>query len=75
MPFQCLRVRAEPYLANKLIEKAIFGRVQLARYTGTLIALRYNTSRPSNSSPFSQERPLEDLKDAFYPYKNASKFS
>ena len=54
IPFQCLRVGAELYLANKLKEKEISWRVQLARYISEPIILRYGTSRPSNSSPFSQ---------------------
>ena len=56
MPFQCLQVGAELYLANKLIEKAMSRRVQLARYISTPIALRYGTSGPNNSSFFSQGR-------------------
>ena len=62
------------------------GRVQLTRYISAPIALRYGTSRPSNSSFFSQGRngsfshqvigqPLENLKDTLYPYKNTSKLS
>ena len=87
IPFQCLRVGTELYLANKLTEKAMFGRVQLARYISAPIALRYGTSGPSNYSfffykdemgPFSHQvigQSLENLKNALYPYKNASKFS
>ena len=56
IPFKCLRVGAELYLANKLREKAIYGRVQLARYISAPMTLRYDTSRPSNSSLFSQGR-------------------
>ena len=41
---------------NKLIEKTIYGRVQLARYISAPMTLRYGTSRPSNYSPFSQGR-------------------
>ena len=44
----------ELYLADKLIEKTMSRRVQLARYMSVLIALRYGTSGPSNSSSFSQ---------------------
>ena len=63
------------------------GRVQLARYISAPLALRYGTSGPSNSSfvfgkndmgLFSHQvigQPLENLKDAFYLYKNASKLS
>ena len=43
-------------MANKLTKKAIFGQVQLARYISTSMALRYDTSGPSNYSPFSQGR-------------------
>ena len=50
MPFQCLRVGDELYLANKLTENAISGRVLLARYINTPIALRYGTSGPRISS-------------------------
>ena len=50
--FQCLLVGIELYIANKLIENAMFGRVQFARYISAPIALRYGTSRPSNSSFF-----------------------
>ena len=39
-------------IANKLIEKGMFGRVQLARYISAAIALRYGTLGPSNSSFF-----------------------
>ena len=56
IPFQCLRVGAELYLANRLIGKAIFGCVQVARYIRAPIALRFGTSGPSSSSPFSQGR-------------------
>ena len=56
IPFQCLLIGVELYLTNKLTEKAIFGRVQLARYISIPITLRYDTLRPSNSSPFSQGR-------------------
>ena len=56
MSFQCLRVGAELYLANKLTEKAMSGHVQLARYISAPIAPRYGTSGPSNSSFFSQGR-------------------
>ena len=38
------------YLANKLTEKAMSGRVKFARYISAPIALRYGTSRLSNSS-------------------------
>ena len=54
IPFQCLRVGVELYLANKLTEKAMFGRVQLARYISAPMVLRYGTSGPSNYSSFSQ---------------------
>ena len=50
------QVGVELYLANKLIEKAISRRVQLARYISAPIASRYGTSGPSASSPFSQGR-------------------
>ena len=43
-------------MANKLTEKAISGLVQLVRYISVPMALRYGTSGPSNSSPFSQGR-------------------
>ena len=56
IPFQCLRVGAELYLANKLKEKKISWRVQLAGYISEPMILRYGTSGPSNSSPFSQGR-------------------
>ena len=56
IPFQCLRVGAELYLANKLIEKTMFGCIQLARYISAPIALRYGTLGLSNSSSFSQGR-------------------
>ena len=56
IPFQCLWVGAELYLANKLIEIAMFECVQLARYISAPIASRYGTSGPSASSPFSQGR-------------------
>ena len=56
IPFQCYRVGAELYLANKLTEKAMSGRVQLARYISAPIAPRYGTLGPSASSPFSQGR-------------------
>ena len=73
-------------VANKLTEKAMFGRVQLARYISAPITLRYGTLGPSNSPSFSQWRnglfshqvigqPLENLKDTLYPYKNALKLS
>ena len=86
IPFQCLQVEAELYLANKLTEKAMSGYVQLARYISTPISLSYGTSRPSNYSPFLQgqngsfshqviRQTLENLKDALYPYKKASNFS
>ena len=52
MSFQCLRVGAELYLANKMTEKTMFGRIQLARYISAPIALRYGTSGPSNFSSF-----------------------
>jgi hypothetical protein len=55
-PFQCLRVGAELYLANKLTENAISGRVQFARYIKAPIALRYGTSGPRISSSFSRGR-------------------
>ena len=63
------------------------GRVQLARYIGAPIALRYGTSGLSNSSFFFHNdkighfslqvirQPLDNLKDMLYPYKNASKLS
>ena len=47
--FQCLLVGAELYLAIKLIENVMSGIVQFARYISALIALRYDTSRPSES--------------------------
>ena len=64
----------------------MFGLVQLTRYISAPIALRYGTSRLSNSSSFSQGwnwyfshqaiwQPFENLKDVLYPYKNASKLS
>jgi hypothetical protein len=46
----------EMYLTNKLNAKAIFGLVQLARYTSALIELRYDTSGPIISSSFSSDR-------------------
>lgn len=52
--FQCLRVGEEMYLANILIANDISGRVYLERYISVLIALKYGTSGPSNSSSFSQ---------------------
>ena len=62
------------------------GRVQLARYISAPIALRYGTSGPSNLHLFRKDemghfshqvirQPLENLKDAFYPYKTALKLS
>ena len=80
IPFQCLWVGVELYLANKLIEKAISGRVQLARYINAPMTLRYGTSGPSKFSPFLQGRnesfftqvngqSLANLKDVLYPYK------
>ena len=48
--FQCLLVGAELYLASKLTENAMSGLVQFARYISALIALRYGTSGPSDSS-------------------------
>ena len=61
--------------------------VQLARYISAPITLRYGTSGPSNSSFFFRKdemghfslqvirQQLENLNDALYPYKNASKLS
>ena len=43
-------------MTNKLTKKAIFGRLQLARYISAQIALRYGTLGLSNFSPFSQGR-------------------
>ena len=54
IPFQCLQVGAELYLANKLIEKTVSGYLQLAGHINTPIALSYGTSSPSNYSPFLQ---------------------
>ena len=66
----------------------MFGRIQLAIYISAPIALRYGTSESSNSSSFFVRtklvghfshkvigQPLENLNDALYPYKNASKLS
>ena len=50
IPFQCLLVGAELYLANKLTEKAMSGQVKFARYISAQFALRYGTLGPSNSS-------------------------
>ena len=50
IPFQCLLVGAELYLASKLTEDAMSGLVQFARYISASIALRYGTSGPRNSS-------------------------
>ena len=62
--------------------------VQLARHISAPITLRYGTSGPSNSSSFFVRtklvghfshkvigQPLENLNNALYPYKNASKLS
>jgi hypothetical protein len=46
IPFQCLRVGAELYLANKLTENDMSGLVLLARYINAPIALKYGTSGP-----------------------------
>ena len=54
IPFQCLRVGQELNLANKFTAKAISGLVLFARYISAPMALRYGTSRPKNSSSFSQ---------------------
>ena len=65
IPFQCLQVGAEPYLANKLTEKAMSEREQLARYISALITLRYGTSGPSNSYFFftsSDQTTIGELK-------------
>ena len=43
------------YLAKKLIEKAISGQVQLARYISTSMTLKYDILGPIYSS-FSQGR-------------------
>ena len=56
IPFQCLWVRDELNLANRLTAKAISGQVQYARYIRAPIALRYGTYRPTISSLFSQGR-------------------
>ena len=61
----------------------MFRRIQLARYISAPIALKYGTSGPSNFSSFFArtnshqviEQPLENLKDALYPYKNTSRLS
>jgi hypothetical protein len=82
--FQCLRVGAKLYLASKLTENAISGRMQFSRYIGASIALRYGTSGPrfsSSSSPrrkwsFSRqviEQPLECSKNDLSPCKSASR--
>ena len=47
MPFQCLLVGAELYLARRLTENAISGLVHWAKYNNAPIALRYGTSGPS----------------------------
>ena len=76
----------ELYITNKLTEKAMFGRIQLVRYISAPIALRYGTSGPSTLHPFRKDemgpfshqvigQPLENLKNALYLYKNASKLS
>ena len=88
MSFQCLRVGTELYLANKLTgKKTMPERVQLEKYISAPITLRYGTSRPSNSSSFFYKdemghfshqvigQSLENLNDALYPYKKASKLS
>ena len=87
IPFQCLWVGAELYLTNKLTEKVMSRHVQLTRYISVLITQRYSTLGPSNSSfffckdemyLFSHQvirQQLENLNDAFYPYKKASKLS
>ena len=73
----------ELYLASKLIENVISGRVQFARYISALIALRYGTFRPSSSSLSSLELkghfsfqmnklPWENL---ICPYQRASRLS
>ena len=62
IPLQYLWVRAELYLANKLIEKTISGRVQLARYINAPMTLRYDTLGPSNYCFTSSERTtIEEL--------------
>ena len=50
IPFQCLLVGVELYLASKLIENAMFGLVQFARYISAPITLRYDIFGLSNSS-------------------------
>ena len=73
-------------MANKLTKKAIFGQVQLAKYISTSMTLRYDTSGPSNYSPFHKDeishfshqvngQSLANLKGMLYPYKNVLKFS
>ena len=52
IPFQFLQVGVELHLTNKLIEKTIFGHVQLTRYITAPIALRYDTLWWSHSSHF-----------------------
>ncbi|KAK9114389.1 hypothetical protein Syun_021186 [Stephania yunnanensis] len=53
IPFQCLRVGEELYLASRLTAKAMSGLVQFARYISAPIALKYGTSGPSSSSSLS----------------------
>ena len=64
----------------------MFGCIQLARYISAPISLRYGTQdqvifpsfRKDEMGLFSHQvigQPLENLKDALYPYKNASKLS
>ncbi|KAL0413108.1 UNVERIFIED_CONTAM: hypothetical protein Sradi_1512500 [Sesamum radiatum] len=50
IPFQSLFVGVELYLASRLTEKAISGRVLFERYISAPIALRYGTSGPKISS-------------------------
>ena len=47
---QCPQIGAKLYIVSMLIENAIFGRIQYARYTSALLTLRYNTSRPNSFS-------------------------
>ena len=78
--FQCLLVGVELYLASRLIEDAMFGVVQFARYISVPVALRNGISGPINSSFFylgqngslftsSDEQPWGNWVDVICPYK------
>ena len=73
-------------MANKLIGKAIYGRVQLARYISTPMTLRYGTQDQVIIHHFHIDEMryfscqvngqlLEDLKGVLYSYKSTLKFS